>query len=134
VVALGLTHDSKKDYAFFRTAAEKVLWPHIEAQYREELKGIAEGLKAKNVPLDLWDVVVLNAWLELTPYYTGWYDQDHNSPRLGARYPNTAARSSRPAVIPKTARSSSRTTTGLNTRKPPAGISSSTLHPRKATA
>src|SRR5713226_10452185 len=61
VVALGLTHDSKKDYAVFRTAAERVLWPHIEAQYREELKGIVEGLKAKSVPLDLWDVVVLNA-------------------------------------------------------------------------
>jgi len=70
VVVLGLTHDSKKDYAFFRTAAEKVLWPHIENQYREELKGIAEGLKAKGVALDVWDVVVLNAWLELTPYYT----------------------------------------------------------------
>ena len=77
VVALGLTHDSKKDYAFFRTAAEKILWPHIEAQYRDELKGIVEGLKAKNVQLDLWDVVVLNAWLELTPYYTSWYDQEH---------------------------------------------------------
>jgi hypothetical protein len=77
VVALGLTHDSKKDYSFFRAAAEKVLWPHIEAQYREELKGIAEGLKAKNVQLDLWDVVALNAWLELTPYYTDWYDQAH---------------------------------------------------------
>jgi hypothetical protein len=77
VVALGLTHDSKKDYAFFRTAAEKVLWPHIEAQYREELKGIVEGLKAKNVQLDLWDVVTLNAFLEMTPYYTGWYDQAH---------------------------------------------------------
>src|SRR5882724_7183768 len=61
VVVLGLTHDSKKDYAFFRTAAEKVLWPHIENQYREELKGIAEGLKAKGVALDVWDVVVLNA-------------------------------------------------------------------------
>ena len=70
VVALGLTHDSKKDYAFFRAAAEKVLWPHVEAQYREELKGIAEGLKAKGVALDLWDVVALNAWLELSPYYT----------------------------------------------------------------
>ena len=77
VVALGLTHDSKKDYSFFRTAAEKVLWPHIETQYREELKGIVEGLKAKNVQLDLWDVVALNAWLELTPYYTDWYDQAH---------------------------------------------------------
>ena len=77
VVALGLTHDSKKEYAFFRAAAEKVLWPHVEQQYREELKGIAEGLKAKGVALDLWDVVALNAWLELSPYYTNWYDKEH---------------------------------------------------------
>src|SRR5271154_3877375 len=77
VVVLGLTHDTKKEYAFFRSAAEKVLWPHVETQYREELKGIAEGLKAKGVDLDLWDVVVLNAWLELSPYYTNWYDKEH---------------------------------------------------------
>ena len=77
VVVLGLVHDSKKEYAFFRAAAEKVLWPHVEPQYREELKGIAEGLKAKGVALDLWDVVVLNAWLELSPYYTNWYDKEH---------------------------------------------------------
>jgi hypothetical protein len=77
VVALGLTHDSRKDYAFFRATAEKVLWPRIELQYREELKGIADGLKAHGVALDLWDVVVLNAWLELSPYYTGWYDKQH---------------------------------------------------------
>jgi hypothetical protein len=77
VVSLGLTHDSRKDYAFFRAAAEKVLWPHIEAQYRDELKAIVEGLKARNVSLDLWDVVVLNAWLELAPYYTSWYDKEH---------------------------------------------------------
>ena len=76
-VELGLTYESKKDYGFFRAAAEKVLWPHIEAQYRDELKGIAEGLKAKGVPLDLWDVVTLNAWLELAPYYTAWYDKAH---------------------------------------------------------
>jgi Phospholipase B len=76
-VTLGLTYESKKDYGFFRAAAEKVLWPHIEAQYREELKGIAEGLKAKGVDLDLWDVVVLNASLELAPYYTAWYDKQH---------------------------------------------------------
>ncbi|MBZ5610279.1 MAG: peptidase C45 [Acidobacteriia bacterium] len=78
VVALGLAHDSKKDYKFFRNAAEKVLWPRIESQYREELKGIAEGLKDRNVPLDLWDVVAQNAWLELSPYYTNWYDKQHN--------------------------------------------------------
>lgn len=77
VIVLGLTHDSHKPYSFFRAAAEKMLWPHIEPQYREELQGIADGLKARGVSLDLWDVVAMNAWLELEPYYTDWYDQHH---------------------------------------------------------
>ena len=78
-IALGLTHDSKKDWAFFRKAAENVLWPHIEPQYQEELRGIIEGLSAKNVKMDLWDLVALNAWLELSPYYTNWYDKHHDT-------------------------------------------------------
>jgi hypothetical protein len=84
VIALDLTHGSHKPYGFFRTASEKVLWPRVEPQYRDELKGIAEGLKARGVPLDLWDVVTMNAWLELSPYYTGWYDQQHQ-PAASAR-------------------------------------------------
>ena len=77
VVSAGMVHDTKKKWGFFRDAAQNVLWPHIEAQYREELLGIAEGLKAKNVNLDINDVVALNAWLELSPYYTNWYDKQH---------------------------------------------------------
>lgn len=77
VIVLGLTHDSRKPYSFFRNAAEKVLWPHVELEYREELKGIVEGLKARGVGLDIWDVVAMNAWLELSPYYTDWYDKQH---------------------------------------------------------
>src|SRR5271156_456811 len=73
VITLGLTHDSRKPYSFFRSAAEKVLWPRVEPQYRDEIKGIVEGLKARGVALDLWDVVAMNGWLELSPYYTGWY-------------------------------------------------------------
>jgi Phospholipase B len=85
VIALGLTHDSHKSYGFFRAASEKILWPRVEPQYREELKGIAEGLKARGVALDLWDVVTMNAWLELAPYYTGWYDKQHQAAASGSR-------------------------------------------------
>ena len=85
VIQFGITHDSKKDWQFFRKAAEQVLWPHVEAQYREELQGIVEGVKAKGSDLDLWDVVALNAWLELSPYYTNWYDKEHHV--LSARLP-----------------------------------------------
>ena len=74
-----MTHESK-DWAFFRNAAEKVFWPHIEAQYREELQGIVDGLAAKGVTLDLWDVVATNAWLELDPYYLKWATSDTARP------------------------------------------------------
>src|ERR1700728_1830039 len=37
----------KREWSFFRDAAQNVLWPHIDAEYQQELKGIAEGLQAQ---------------------------------------------------------------------------------------
>ncbi len=74
-----VTHDAAKDWNFFRQAAQKILWPHIEAEYREELQGIVQGAAAHGVKLDLWDVVAMNAWLELDGYYTKWYDKEHGA-------------------------------------------------------
>jgi len=82
-VSLELAHEEKKDWPFFRQAAERVFWPHIEPQYRDELNGIVEGLKSRGVKLDLWDIVALNAWLEL-PYYDRWYDRDAPAPTHAA--------------------------------------------------
>jgi hypothetical protein len=73
VISTEMQRNEKKDWAFFRKTAREVFWPHVEQQYRDELNGIAEGLKARNVKLDVWDVVAMNAWLEL-PYYDKWYD------------------------------------------------------------
>lgn len=81
VLQLELTHDTGKSYEFFRTAAEKVLWPHVDAEYREELQGIVQGVKAKGIKLDLWDIVVMNGALELNGYYTDWYDKNHGQTR-----------------------------------------------------
>ncbi len=78
-VKLTLTHDSK-DWTFFRNAAQNVLWPHIETEYREELQGIVDGLAAKGVALDAWDLVAMNAWLELDPYYLKWADANSRRP------------------------------------------------------
>ncbi len=64
ITALELSHDTHKKWAFFRDSARNVLWPHIESEYREELQGIAQGLNAKGMKLDVWDVVALNASLE----------------------------------------------------------------------
>jgi hypothetical protein len=77
-VSTEVTHDEKKPWEFFRKTAQEIFWPRIEREYRDELAGIAEGLKARGATLDVWDVVALNAWLEL-PYYDKWLDKGQPS-------------------------------------------------------
>jgi hypothetical protein len=76
VTVLEQTHDSKKDWKFFREAAQNMMWPHIEQEYRDELQGIADGLQARGVNLDVWDVVAMNASPEWG-YYVKEYDKEH---------------------------------------------------------
>jgi hypothetical protein len=76
MVSLEMNHEEKHDWQFFRDKAQSMLWPHVEAEYRAELQGIADGAAAHGVKLDLWDVVALNAWLEM-PYFDKWDDQKH---------------------------------------------------------
>jgi hypothetical protein len=78
-----MMHEEKKDWNFFRTVAQETYWPHVEREYRDEITGIVEGLKARSVKLDLWDIVALNAWLE-QPYYDKWYDKLHGKQPAGA--------------------------------------------------
>jgi Phospholipase B len=68
------THETKRNWGFFRDAAQKMLWPKIDAEYQLELMGIADGAKAKGASVDLWDVVAYNASLELPGYYVPWLD------------------------------------------------------------
>jgi hypothetical protein len=68
-------HQTKRDWAFYRNAAEQILWPKIEPEYQQELDGIVAGLNAKGVNADRWDVVALNAIEELPEYYVPWLEK-----------------------------------------------------------
>jgi hypothetical protein len=76
VVTLEATHGSKKDWQFFRDAAQNMMWPHIEQEYRDELRGITDGANAHGVKIDLWDVVALNG-AEEWDYYVKQFDKEH---------------------------------------------------------
>jgi hypothetical protein len=78
IADLELSHDTKKDWAFFRDAARTMMWPRIEQEYRDELQGIADGVAARGQKLDLWDVVALNALLEWS-YYVAEYDKQRGT-------------------------------------------------------
>jgi len=73
------THQSQKDWEFFRTTAKQMLWPHIDAEYQQELQGIADGAKAHGLDLDVWDIVALNAFEEVPDYYVPWLAKQNKS-------------------------------------------------------
>ncbi|HXR40423.1 MAG TPA: C45 family peptidase [Terracidiphilus sp.] len=73
-------HEDKRPWSFFREAAKTVLWPHIEPEYQQELKGIVEGLKAQGSTLDLWDIVALNGDIELSNYYLPTVNEKEHKP------------------------------------------------------
>jgi Phospholipase B len=76
VVMLEAEHDYNKPWSFFRDAAQNMMWPHIEQEYREELQGIADGALAHGVKIDVWDVIGINAVTEWG-YYDKQYDKEH---------------------------------------------------------
>jgi hypothetical protein len=72
-----LEGSTKRDWAFFRGAAERMFWPKLEAEHKEEIEGIVAGLRAR-VPrssYDRIDLTVLNGWIELAWYYVPYLDE-----------------------------------------------------------
>jgi hypothetical protein len=63
-----------KDWAFFRQAAERMFWPKLDQEAKDEIEGIAEGLRARrpDLPYDKIDITALNGWIEIAWYYIPW--------------------------------------------------------------
>src|ERR1700688_2724810 len=81
------THSTQRNWEFFRTTARQMLWPHIDAEYQRELQGIADGVKAHGVDLDVYDIVALNAFEEVPDYYLPWLNKREKTakaPKLAA--------------------------------------------------
>ena len=74
VIKLENTHSTRRNWKFYREAGRKMLWPHIDAEYQQELEGIAKGVQSQGVKLDVWDIVALNGIMELGQYYLPWLD------------------------------------------------------------
>ncbi len=69
-IELSATHDVKHNWSDLRDTAEKVFWPTVPEEYRQEIEGIVAGAQAHGSKLDVMDLVAMNAFMEL-PYYYG---------------------------------------------------------------
>jgi hypothetical protein len=68
-IELSTTHGVKHSWAELREVAQTVFWPHVPAEDREELQGMADGLKAHGSRLDVIDLVAMNAYMEYPYFY-----------------------------------------------------------------
>jgi len=88
-MAVFLEKSTGRDWAFYRVAAEKILWPKLDRPIQMEIEGIAEGMRAAGTGLkyDRFDLTALNGWIELKGYYV---------PQLDAAEKGTAVESKAP--------------------------------------
>ena len=68
-IELSTTHAVNHTWAELRSVAEKYFWPKVPDEYREELQGMQEGLKAHGSKLDVIDLVATNAYMEYSYYW-----------------------------------------------------------------
>jgi hypothetical protein len=67
-IELSATHDTGKTWDEVRNLGRTLFWPHIPAEYRDELTGIANGLHAEGSTLTLDDLVAMNGFMEFDYY------------------------------------------------------------------
>ena len=69
MIAHFLQGSTKKEWGFYREAAERMLWPRVDREYQEEIQGIVDGLHERGKTYDRADITALNGWIELALYY-----------------------------------------------------------------
>jgi len=72
--ALKGTSLGAKSWQWYRDAAKKLFWDKLDAEYQQELEGLAEGLVAKGYKYDVWDMLAFNAHIEIGGYYVPWLE------------------------------------------------------------
>lgn len=63
-----------KDWNFYREESYRLFWKKTPAEYQTEMEGIVKGVNAKlgEGTTDIYDVVAINANLEMAGYYVPW--------------------------------------------------------------
>jgi len=69
-IELSVTHEVNHSWPELRATAETIFWPKVPQEYREELQGIADGLKARGVNIDVIDLTAMNGYMEFDYYYS----------------------------------------------------------------
>jgi len=60
----------KRSWRFFRETGMNLFWPKLSEEYKTEISGILEGIRARQVTnVDLEDIVALNGYFDVVSYH-----------------------------------------------------------------
>ncbi len=68
-IELSVTREVLHSWPELRETTQKVFWPAVPDEYKQELQGIANGLQARGSKLDVIDLTTMNAYMEFDYYY-----------------------------------------------------------------
>lgn len=86
-----LKHSTGKDWSFYRQASKTMFWNKMDPEYQQEIRGIVEGLKARDKSYDIYDIVALNGMEELAYYYVPYLAQKLNPHTLANKAPGNCS-------------------------------------------
>ena len=70
-----MAHDENNDWNFFRKAAQNVLWPHVEQEYRDELQRHRRRRSKPTTSNSTSGMSSLSMRGSNSPYYVKGYDK-----------------------------------------------------------
>ena len=77
-----IRHDTGKDFAYFAEKAMEIFDPMLEAEYREEMAGIADGASQAGVPITFQEILGWNSYIELVG---SWWSASIGQPMVADR-------------------------------------------------
>ncbi len=62
-------HNTGKEWTFFVDAADQIFTPHIDREFIEEMRGIADGAVAAGIGTSFEEILAWNGYMELVNYW-----------------------------------------------------------------
>jgi hypothetical protein len=61
--------ETGQSWAFYRDTGQRLFWPRVPEELRDEIRGITQGVRSHGKDLDEWDILAENAYTEIAWYY-----------------------------------------------------------------
>ncbi len=88
---LYLKHNTNQEWAFYREASQRMFWKKLDPEYKDEIAGIARGMRAKGFHYDTNDLLAHNSWIELAWYYEPLWESHRKKAMLHSKAPDSCS-------------------------------------------